>query len=88
MIALCFLEIPNNLLALAIAITFWIIRLETCSTRMLIQGQSDVYSQMQAYLSSDDVVPVFDRSQPRSIATINRQSATTDVGGGGSKERE
>jgi len=42
--------------------------------------------QIQTHLSPNSIMSAI--SQPRSVATIDRQSAMTDVGGGGYRDRE
>ena len=47
-----------------------------------------VVCEMGTYLSSKVVDPMFETSHPKSIAMIDRQSATTGNGGRGRSDRE
>ena len=70
--------------ASAIVLSFAAIRLETSSTRVLVQGQNDSrLRDGRTHLSSKVVNPVSEISQPKSVAMIDRQSAMAGFGGRG-----
>ena len=87
--ALRFESTRSRSLASTMVSSFWVIRLENRSARALIHGQKGGNVKFERkYLSLEGVTSETSFAQPKSVAMISRQLATTHGGGGGSRDRE